>query len=562
MKTGIDMANYSGAPNASWEPLAAQIDLCAPQALQPPPGYPPGVTAQQVQWSLEHGKVTVPYVWKWFGTGLDDVKRRVDLLTPFTGQIDALAMDIEDTYVPALASARRTVPALPWGAFQRIKRQPPPVYPGGGERSATMGSSTLDARVAELQAAFDYCDTFPTKSGLKTLNYSGAWYWRGYLGNTTAFATQRHNWGALYDNIYDPNVWTPWGGWTDLAIKQPAGTSTLAGIGNLDPDVIADWFWPLLTGGGGAPVVAHQLAISGPGIDVDPLVPGADLDPARLAALGFTWARFVERQDPKVVAYADALAAAGLVPVGVVTGQTQGQMLANVKIKIFGNEWDTDESNPAKWPAGDAANYAQQLATYTGTDPQFDFLIGGLASGDPNVGALREVLAAGLPANVVGVSVHPWAKGIIEARGWLSQVIAVAAAAGLKAVIGEYNRPPEEIVEYCSGLRWLDGVQAWAWYCLSDQQSVPSEGVAFGLFDMQGHPKAELSALRTAQRPGDVDWAWTDKKAAVVQAAGELSTIAQQIEAEVANPLSAVRHLKNLEDLAAQVRQRANAILQ
>src|SRR3982751_800118 len=118
-RIGIDTSNYTGSPDARWDALAQQIALCAPQAINPPAGYPRGVTREQVQWSLDHELLTVPYVWKWFGTGIQDVQRRLDLLTPFTGQLDHLALDVEDTNIGALRGGQQMLPPIPAEALER-----------------------------------------------------------------------------------------------------------------------------------------------------------------------------------------------------------------------------------------------------------------------------------------------------------------------------------------------------------------------------------------------------------------------------------------------------------
>lgn len=61
--------------------------------------------------------------------------------------------------------------------------------------------------------------------------YTGGWYWRPYMGNTTAFAEQgRLLWNSYYDS--DPDVdGLPYGGWTreTVAIEQFQGTTDLCG---------------------------------------------------------------------------------------------------------------------------------------------------------------------------------------------------------------------------------------------------------------------------------------------------------------------------------------------
>lgn len=250
MRQGADCSNWTGAPDASWDGLADAIDALLPQAIVPPSGYPPGVTRQQIQWSLDHGKITIPYFWKWWGT-TDNLKRALDEVAPFEGQIDAVAVDNEDTSIGPVTA--RIAPQSPRAGFAvnqhglyvpqlslaRFNRQPAPPLRELGR----FASGALEPRLEELDEAFALVGQLKTKSGLLPLNYSGGWFWGPYLGNTSRYSEAGHlNWGSLYDGIFNVAVWTPWGGWTTLAIKQPFGTSTIGGVGNLDPDVLADDF--------------------------------------------------------------------------------------------------------------------------------------------------------------------------------------------------------------------------------------------------------------------------------------------------------------------------------
>ena len=239
MRTGYDVSNWTGAPTPAWDGLIdAGASLLMPQAIDPPPGYPPGCTRDQVQWALDHGLQCIPYVWLWFGLPLDDIRRKVDLLEPFTGQIDALDLDVEDTYVGALQGLAVRAEAIPEQHQARIGRQPAPPtrqgIPAGGALS-------LEQRIDELLAAFEVLDSFPTRLGIPALYYGARWYHVPYLGNTDVLSqTGRLLHVAAYDGVYDTTQFGRFGGWQSAAIKQPGGTMTVGGVGNVDPDVVAD----------------------------------------------------------------------------------------------------------------------------------------------------------------------------------------------------------------------------------------------------------------------------------------------------------------------------------
>jgi hypothetical protein len=537
MRTGVDLSNYTGAPNGSWQALADRVDFVSPQAIAPPAGYPPGATGSQVKWSLDNGKLTVPYIWKWFGTGLADIHRRLDLLTPFSGQIDHLALDVEDTSIGAMVGgSRRLAPQPPPAALERFRRQPPPVRPQGLMASA----SSLKGRTDEIAAALELCDQFPTKSGLPTMVYSGGWYWHGYLANTTAFAS-RPNWASLYDGIADPRVWSPYGGWDHMDIKQYAGTSTLAGVGNLDLNVLADdYLLPLLLLGAGINVG------SAPGLASWP-------DPARLLSLGFKWLRIVSMES--AADYINSALAAGLGVLPIVTGESKGWVPGGVKSIQFGNESDV-AGGVASWPPGPPQVYANQFNLYAGTYPQFEWISAGMASGIPGWAAQ----ALPLLNHCAAVAVHPYAKTASEAQALLGQY----AALHPRVVVTEWNRPQAEISGFAAMLAEETAASAWAHW--SDEQTLSTEHIRMGLVDERGNPKPELDALVAANGgsatppvpqpapapPVEVDQAWLDKKAQVIQWAGELGSLADQMDAKS----------DEMKALAAGVRDRAQRILQ
>jgi hypothetical protein len=238
MRTGYDVSNWTGGPTAAWDAIAnSGASLLMPQAIDPPSGYPRGVTRDQVQWGLDRGFQVVPYLWKWFGVTLDDIRRKLDLLEPFTGQIDALDLDVEDTFVGALQGLAVKAEPIPAEHLERIKRQPPPEQRVGLPVGAAL---SLEQRIDELLAAYELLDAFPTRLGIPALHYTGRWYHVPYLANTDRFAAARGLHVAAYDGIFDPDQFARFGGWSTAAIKQPGGTMSVGGVGNVDPDVVAD----------------------------------------------------------------------------------------------------------------------------------------------------------------------------------------------------------------------------------------------------------------------------------------------------------------------------------
>jgi hypothetical protein len=247
-RLAADTSNYTDRVGPAWDSWPALgLALVLPQAISPPPGYPSGRTAEQCRWTLEHGLLLVPYVWKWFALGTDDIRRRLDLLTPFSGQIDHLVLDVEDTSVglPQLGP-RRLQLGLPRGHLERLRRQPPPLLLQRGSTEHLLGASSLQARIDEVAAALEVCDAFPTKSGLKTAVYTGRWFWGPYMGDTSVFS-DRPLMPAEYDGVADPTRWSRFGGWSRCALKQYQGSSSLGGVGGIDLSVMMEDY--LMAGG-------------------------------------------------------------------------------------------------------------------------------------------------------------------------------------------------------------------------------------------------------------------------------------------------------------------------
>ena len=196
---GCDISNYTGPlaadRAAAWR--ANGIGRVVVQAVNPPPQYPAGCTAQQIRTLQAAGIATDLYVYLWMtDSGL---MLFADCLNTAAGfKVGRIWVDVED-----------------------VTKGPSP-----NERLALLQRALMEA---------DACGLAAKPSGI----YTGAWYADRYLPNDLSSLKDRALWFADYDGIADPSVWVPFGPWTAPAAKQYAGTSTLFGVGNVDLDVFA-----------------------------------------------------------------------------------------------------------------------------------------------------------------------------------------------------------------------------------------------------------------------------------------------------------------------------------
>ncbi len=98
------------------------------------------------------------------------------------------------------------------------------------------------ARVAFVNQALAVLDAYPNKQQAQAGIYTGSWYWgdathSNYMGNAANFAN-RPLWTSEYDGIPNVDVVSLYGGWQRAALKQWQGTSTLAGVKNVDLNVV------------------------------------------------------------------------------------------------------------------------------------------------------------------------------------------------------------------------------------------------------------------------------------------------------------------------------------
>ena len=202
-RVAVDVSNYTGMLKQgtllNWK-MREDVGLVIVQAIDPPPGYPAGVTRQQIEACAAAGIVTDLYLYLWTHSNVEaDMRAKLALTSGLEQHIRKVWLDVEDT-APALVE-------------ERI-------------RAVQQALAVLDG----WTGAHD-----KPRAGI----YTGGWYWRGYMGNTVEF-NDRALWTSQYDGIRDPAVVTLYGGWTSCAIKQFAGTSVLSGQGGVDLNVLND----------------------------------------------------------------------------------------------------------------------------------------------------------------------------------------------------------------------------------------------------------------------------------------------------------------------------------
>jgi Glycosyl hydrolases family 25 len=199
----VDVSNYTSplSPAAlnQWRDVH-DIGLVIVQAINPPPGYPAGQTQQQIEACAQAGIITDAYVFLWTHSNVDaDMRAKLATLGGLELHVRKLWLDVEDT-----------------------------------------AGAAVEQRLTSIRQALAVCDGWCKTYGKpRTGIYTGRWWWQGYLGNTTEFG-DRDLWASQYDGIDDATVFSPFGGWTACRIKQHAGTSTLAGVGNVDLNVLSD----------------------------------------------------------------------------------------------------------------------------------------------------------------------------------------------------------------------------------------------------------------------------------------------------------------------------------
>lgn len=203
----VDISNYTtGLTRALLRVWATTHDvgLVIVQSLDKT-RFPSSKTAEHLQQCADVGVERDLYVYPFFANGAGDCTRRLSEALATGVPIRRVWLDVEDVD-PSQAA---------WTPSQRVNM---------------------------VRQWLTECDAYPARlaSGI----YTGRWYWASqkYMANSTSFS-DRLLWDSNYDYVDNVNYnFTSYGGWTlaDLAIKQYAGTSTLAGVGGVDLNVLSE----------------------------------------------------------------------------------------------------------------------------------------------------------------------------------------------------------------------------------------------------------------------------------------------------------------------------------
>lgn len=196
----VDLSNYSGPlrPEQARALVAEGFAGALVQAVDPPPGYPPDVAAQQIAMLRSEGVTNVQgYVVWWFGNTPEYLGPLLDTLE--AGGVTMCWLDVEDA------------------------------------RPATINQTTLEQRIAEVSAAIAYIEARGMRPGI----YTAHWYWTAHMGDCSDFASLPL-WAAQYDHDPDVDALVLFGGWQRARIKQYRGTTSFAGIPAVDLNVEVD----------------------------------------------------------------------------------------------------------------------------------------------------------------------------------------------------------------------------------------------------------------------------------------------------------------------------------
>jgi hypothetical protein len=213
MTLALDISNYTGpitiADVAAWRD--AGVGLVIVQAVDPPAGYPPGCTLQQIQTLNEADMPADAYVFFWFDSDPGHVDHALSLLEGI--KLGRVWLDLEDVSAKGYDQA------------------------------------TTEAKVAD---ALQRCDAWSQAHNLPSTGiYTGSWYWASelYMGNTQTFKG-RDLWDAHYDYIPDAlQGFQSYGGWTGCVIKQHIGSSAFCDVAGLDQDCLAPEYAQAILGG-------------------------------------------------------------------------------------------------------------------------------------------------------------------------------------------------------------------------------------------------------------------------------------------------------------------------
>lgn len=152
---GVDLSNHNlGPATYRGQQWYQEAQFVIAQAIDPPPSYPPGVTAEQLRAAKADGKYIGAYVWLWnSGDFESDIRHKLSTIPADVSLDMRLWLDVEDT-----------------------------------------GSSFDQQRCLR---ALEICDKWATAKNLPPTGvYTGQWYINGYMGGW--FPPDRMYWMADY----------------------------------------------------------------------------------------------------------------------------------------------------------------------------------------------------------------------------------------------------------------------------------------------------------------------------------------------------------------------------
>ncbi|MFG1951809.1 glycosyl hydrolase [Micromonospora sp. NPDC048830] len=245
------------------------------------------------------------------------------------------------------------------------------------------------------------------------------------------------------------------------------------------------WAAPAADAGQRRDVTPYAASLFAVNIDPNNEAAWQQSQPARLAGEGFRGARFVSRRSiqPRI----DALRAAGLKVMPIITSESGGYVPWNADFLQIGNE--QDHGGTYMSPSA----YADMWALYRNTYPQFAgrFVMGGLASGGQNAvnytAAVFAAIGGRAPLPDI-IAIHPYAKNTAQAAG------------DFDMMWNAFGRP-------VIATEWHNEDDTWNFQCmLAGRSSVWNSVFAytdamvpgFGLRDGAGNPKPFYCSLLSA----------------------------------------------------------------
>ena len=151
MTRAVDCSNFTGP--LSQDVLTAwrdqhDVGLVIIQSINPPMGYPTGVTRQQIEACAQAGIPTDVYLYLWTNSQVEaDMRAKLGILQGIEHLVRKVWLDVED-----------------------------------------VNPASVEARISAVERAFVILDGWAIAFSKPTPGlYSARWYWGGYMGNTQWF---------------------------------------------------------------------------------------------------------------------------------------------------------------------------------------------------------------------------------------------------------------------------------------------------------------------------------------------------------------------------------------